>query len=195
VQAPSRGVAKGKAVGELFMTSGILDMAKQFFNHKTLQNELNCRTGGAESSPMRIFYYPKKLRTYYRTGAAGSSTMRTFFYLKRLYVQYRISPDAFKGYFNNIFSYCRGFKYAERWLSESYRSVQEQKVLNEADKESYNPLLDFFRKNKEGPGIWKWEHYFEVCQRHFSGFVNQPVNILGIGVYGGGSLIMWQSYF
>lgn len=58
-----------------------------------------------------------------------------------------------------------------------------------------NPLLDFFRANKEGPGIWKWEHYFEVYNRHFSKFVDQQVNILEIGVYSGGSLNMWRSYF
>jgi len=58
-----------------------------------------------------------------------------------------------------------------------------------------NPLWDYFQANTQGPGIWKWEHYFEVYHRHFARFVGQPVNVLEIGIYSGGSLGMWRSYF
>lgn len=58
-----------------------------------------------------------------------------------------------------------------------------------------NPLWDYFQKHKEGPGIWKWEHYFEIYHRHLAKFVGQKVNLLEIGIYSGGSLEMWRSYF
>lgn len=41
----------------------------------------------------------------------------------------------------------------------------------------------------------KWSHYFEIYHRHFSRFRGQPVNLLEIGIYSGGSLPMWLSYF
>lgn len=58
-----------------------------------------------------------------------------------------------------------------------------------------NPLEQYFDANREGPGIWKWRHYFEIYQRHFGKFVGKPVNVLEIGVGGGGSLAMWRQYF
>jgi hypothetical protein len=58
-----------------------------------------------------------------------------------------------------------------------------------------NPLWDYFQNHKEGHGIWKWEHYFEIYHRHFARFVGKKVNVLEVGVYSGGSLEMWRSYF
>jgi hypothetical protein len=58
-----------------------------------------------------------------------------------------------------------------------------------------NDLQRYFDDTHSGPGIWKWKHYFEVYDRHFSKFRNKPVNILEIGIYSGGSLGMWKSYF
>jgi hypothetical protein len=58
-----------------------------------------------------------------------------------------------------------------------------------------NPLRAFFDARKEGPGIWKWKHYFDIYDRHFSRFRNREVNVLEIGVYSGGSLEMWKHYF
>ena len=58
-----------------------------------------------------------------------------------------------------------------------------------------NPLWEYFENHKEGNGVWKWEHYFEVYHRHFARFVGQKVNVLEIGIYSGGSLEMWRSYF
>jgi hypothetical protein len=56
-------------------------------------------------------------------------------------------------------------------------------------------LQRYFNSVQSGPGIWKWTHYFEIYDRHFSKFRNKPVNILEIGIYSGGSLEMWKSYF
>lgn len=58
-----------------------------------------------------------------------------------------------------------------------------------------NPLTTYFNNNLTGSGIWKWEHYFDIYHRHFSKFIGKKVNILEIGIYSGGSLGMWKSYF
>ena len=58
-----------------------------------------------------------------------------------------------------------------------------------------NPLEEFFDNQKEGPGIWKWRHYFEIYDRHFRAFRGRPVHFLEIGIYSGGSLSMWSQYF
>src|SRR5262245_33435219 len=58
-----------------------------------------------------------------------------------------------------------------------------------------NPLREFFDGRKEGPGIWKWNHYFNIYDRHFRRFRGQEVHVLEIGVYSGGSLEMWREYF
>jgi hypothetical protein len=63
------------------------------------------------------------------------------------------------------------------------------------DSSSVNPLWEYFQNHKEGHGIWKWEHYFDIYHRHFARFVGQKVNVLEIGIYAGGSLEMWRSYF
>ncbi|HZF02487.1 MAG TPA: class I SAM-dependent methyltransferase [Methylomirabilota bacterium] len=57
-----------------------------------------------------------------------------------------------------------------------------------------NPLEQYFDSHKEGRGIWKWRHYFDIYHRHFSKFVGQRVNLLEIGIFSGGSLDMWRSY-
>jgi hypothetical protein len=58
-----------------------------------------------------------------------------------------------------------------------------------------NPLRDYFEANREGPGISRWQHYFDIYHRHFSRFVGRGVDVLEIGVYSGGSTGMWQHYF
>ena len=43
--------------------------------------------------------------------------------------------------------------------------------------------------------IRKWIHYFDIYERHFRRFKDTQPTILEIGVFGGGSLRMWQDYF
>lgn len=57
-----------------------------------------------------------------------------------------------------------------------------------------NDLEKYFIANK-GRLIHKWNHYFEIYERHFSRFRNKEINLLEIGVYQGGSLQMWKHYF
>jgi Methyltransferase domain len=56
-------------------------------------------------------------------------------------------------------------------------------------------LEAYFDAHQDGPGIWKWRHYFDVYDRHFSRFVGHEVHVVEIGIYSGGSLGMWRDYF
>jgi 23S rRNA U2552 (ribose-2'-O)-methylase RlmE/FtsJ len=56
-------------------------------------------------------------------------------------------------------------------------------------------LRSYFDSHLEGNGIYKWNHYFEMYERHFAKFVDRDVRICEIGVYSGGSLEMWRHYF
>ena len=61
--------------------------------------------------------------------------------------------------------------------------------------DSSNPLRQYFEAHRQGPGIWKWRHYFDVYHRHLAKFVGKPVGVLEVGIFSGGSLGMWRSYF
>jgi len=58
-----------------------------------------------------------------------------------------------------------------------------------------NPLERYFDAHVQGAGIWKWKHYFDIYRRHLSKFVGRQPHVLEIGVYSGGSLGVWKSYF
>jgi hypothetical protein len=58
-----------------------------------------------------------------------------------------------------------------------------------------NPLREYFESYRRGPGIFKWQHYFEIYHRHFQKFIGRSPKILEIGIYSGGSLAMWNHYF
>src|SRR5262245_25561868 len=60
--------------------------------------------------------------------------------------------------------------------------------------ESGNPLQDYFEAGN-GRLVHKWMHYFDIYHRHFSRWRGQPVRVLEVGVYQGGSLQMWNHYF
>lgn len=58
-----------------------------------------------------------------------------------------------------------------------------------------NALWAYFQNNKTGPGIWKWHHYFEAYDRHLAKFRGRAPVVMEVGIYSGGSLGMWRSYF
>lgn len=60
--------------------------------------------------------------------------------------------------------------------------------------EPSNALRDYFEAHNEGPGIFKWRHYFEIYDRHLSRFIGKDLHLVEVGVYSGGSLGMWRSY-
>jgi hypothetical protein len=57
-----------------------------------------------------------------------------------------------------------------------------------------NDLQAYFDQNKERV-MQKWNHYFDIYDRHFSKYRGKEIVILEIGTYSGGSLQMWKSYF
>lgn len=57
-----------------------------------------------------------------------------------------------------------------------------------------NAIEEYFRKNDQRL-IHKWNHYFDIYEKHFNRFRGKEVVILEIGVSQGGSLQMWKDYF
>ncbi len=57
-----------------------------------------------------------------------------------------------------------------------------------------NDLEKYFAENT-GRLIHKWQHYFEIYDRHFSRFRGTDVHLVEFGVSQGGSLQMWREYF
>jgi hypothetical protein len=57
-----------------------------------------------------------------------------------------------------------------------------------------NDLERYFRGNT-GRLIHKWNHYFEIYDRHFARLRGAPVQVVEFGVSQGGSLSMWRDYF
>ena len=69
-----------------------------------------------------------------------------------------------------------------------------ESFLTSETAELNNPLRNFF-ESQAHKTIWKWLHYFDIYHRHLSVFQKICPTLLEVGVYGGGSLDMWQSYF
>ena len=57
-----------------------------------------------------------------------------------------------------------------------------------------NKFEQFFHNNKKNI-INKWDHYFDIYERHFYKYQNRDIILLEIGVSNGGSLNMWSNYF
>jgi hypothetical protein len=88
--------------------------------------------------------------------------------------------------------YRRGFSFAQTWNDTTAAAPKGDATPAPVPD---NPLWDYFERNVKGPGILKWHHYFSIYHQHFAKFVGKPVRILEIGIYSGGSLGMWKSYF
>lgn len=80
-------------------------------------------------------------------------------------------------------------------LGESWRGIPVAQAGSASIPADTNPLWDYFSKHHTGPGIWKWQHYFDIYHRHLAQFRNRRPTIVEVGVYSGGSLGMWQNYF
>lgn len=48
--------------------------------------------------------------------------------------------------------------------------------------------------NHNGRSAHKWKHYFPAYERHFSRYINRPLNFIEIGCGLGGSLQLWKRY-
>lgn len=86
----------------------------------------------------------------------------------------------------------RGLDYTRTWTSPL---VGEGEVAPSEARPLPGALRSYFDAHKEGKGIWKWNHYFDVYERHLGKFVGRDLNLLEIGIYSGGSLDMWRAYF
>lgn len=86
-------------------------------------------------------------------------------------------------------AFCRGLSFW-RFHAPCFDSTITQTI-----EKPPNPLREHFDSHREGPGIWKWNHYFDIYHRHFNRFRGTDVRILEIGIYSGGSLGMWCDYF
>lgn len=75
------------------------------------------------------------------------------------------------------------------------RSIWQNRPYPAAAAPRPNDLRKFFEGRREGRGIWKWRHYFDIYEKHFSRFRGQEVHVLEVGVYSGGSLDMWRDHF
>jgi hypothetical protein len=58
-----------------------------------------------------------------------------------------------------------------------------------------NKFKEFFYTEPKKNSIHKWEHYFDIYEKHFNKFIGKNPKILEIGISGGGSLDMWNYYF
>jgi cephalosporin hydroxylase len=63
------------------------------------------------------------------------------------------------------------------------------------DKQRDNPFIEYLESNSDGRMVHKLRHYFDIYHRHFAGFRGQPLTMMEIGVFNGGSLRMWRDYF
>lgn len=84
---------------------------------------------------------------------------------------------------------------ARGWKAPDRASSQSPENPVPGPQDATNPIRAYFDGITEGPGIWKWSHYFDIYHRHLSKFIGRPVTVVEIGVYSGGSLPMWRHYF
>ena len=49
--------------------------------------------------------------------------------------------------------------------------------------------------SKSDPGLQKWNHFFEVYEKHLTRFRGKALVVLECGIFAGGSLRMWRSFF
>jgi hypothetical protein len=63
------------------------------------------------------------------------------------------------------------------------------------DNQRGNPLIEYLERTPDGRMIHRLRHYFDIYHRHFAGFRGQPLTMIEIGVFNGGSLRMWRDYF
>lgn len=93
----------------------------------------------------------------------------------------------------NLSEVHRGKNVAREWKPNKQNSETASKSKGKG--EEINALREYFDNISDGPGVWKWLHYFEIYQAHLKKFIGQQVTLVEIGVYSGGSMPMWRQYF
>jgi hypothetical protein len=89
----------------------------------------------------------------------------------------------------------RGVVLSRMWKPASNRPsvVEGETAVLQTD--AANPLQAYFDSIDIGPGVNKWNHYFDIYHHHLSRFIGREVDLVEIGVQSGGSLRMWSQYF
>ena len=94
-----------------------------------------------------------------------------------------------KAAYDTIFQQQQGEQFSRQFtISESKAAAKKHNI-------PISRLEEWFNNRIEGNGIWKWRHYFEIYNRHLARFVGKGPSLLEVGIYSGGSLEMWRSYF
>jgi SAM-dependent methyltransferase len=88
-------------------------------------------------------------------------------------------------FLSSLLRHRQGYKYGESLPTGTPPALQADPTALEA----------YFDVHTEGPGIWKWRHYFPIYERHFRKFIGREVRVVEIGIFSGGSLGMWHDYF
>lgn len=73
-------------------------------------------------------------------------------------------------------------------------SLKSPKSEPQGSQKPKGKLETYFDQNTEGPGIWKWRHYFPIYERHLAPLVGRDVTLVEVGIYSGGSMGMWRHY-
>jgi hypothetical protein len=92
-------------------------------------------------------------------------------------------------------SIARGSMHAAEWKNLPFREWRLTGTNEAFSSAPSNPLGAYFDSIAEGRGVWKWMHYFDIYHRHLQKFVGKEVHVVEVGVYSGGSLGMWKTYF
>jgi hypothetical protein len=113
--------------------------------------------------------------------------------IKKFMSAFGVQPRSMVRFLRTAPDRARGLAYASTWLAGAPASERGQAPNGQSA--AANPLRDYFASHHVGRGIVKWEHYFEAYDRHLREFVGREAAVLEVGIYSGGSLGMWRSYF
>ena len=81
-----------------------------------------------------------------------------------------------------------------RSLRPFSRNFFENNEVGARERFGSSELSHQFRQ-KRGAQVHKWHHYLDIYERHLGDRRGTPFRLLEIGVFRGGSLELWRSYF
>ena len=84
---------------------------------------------------------------------------------------------------------------AHAWADSFPGEKSNPRTTDISSCDSSNPLRHYFDSHVTGKMILKWLHYFDIYHHYFKKFIGKEVHIVEVGIYAGGSLDMWKSYF
>lgn len=70
------------------------------------------------------------------------------------------------------------------------------KELTSSEQEDYLSQIELFKHYKKSPFLSiKHASYFQVYEELLSKYKNKKITFVEVGIFNGGSLFMWRSYF